>query len=225
MSKVHWIKTGQRGARAEFSDSDLITTLLLMSNEPIGRYQLQKNLLLSDSSSKSMLNFCKKIELLETAGKKGHQLTQRGSEFVNLIEKVILKHGICTFNFFPNMNHYFTIISSSKANNSNKEIQQVFASWKCRDIAIAYGADSIILLQYENGILNFPEEEMKLDDYYPDLMQYVIDEVALSTHSNYYLLFVAAKEVEIARKSAIITALHSQPNVINEIRQFFYLEK
>jgi hypothetical protein len=215
MTKVHWIKTGQRGARAEFSDSDLITALLLIKNEPMGRYQLQKSLLLSDSSSKSMLNYCKKVDLLETVSKKGHQLTSKGKKLVKLIDNVIIDHGYCSYNFFPEMDHYYTIIS-----NIENETLHVFSSWKFRDVAVAYGAESIIFLQYKNEFLNFPEKEMELDDYYPDLKLYLSENIILASLPNCYLLFVAAKEIERAQKSAIITSLHSQTKIIEEIREY-----
>jgi hypothetical protein len=119
------------------------------------------------------------------------------------------------------MKHYFIVISKSSESTINSEGQQAFASWKCRDIAIAYGADSIILLHYEKGLLKFPEKDMNLDDYYPDLKQYVSENFGLSPHLNHYLLFVAAKKIEIARKCAIITALHSQPKMISDVREYF----
>ena len=77
---VHWIKTGERGARAEFTDSDLITALLLIMENPMGRYKLQNELNLSDSSTKSLLNYAKKKNLLETkSGRAGHFLSYKGN--------------------------------------------------------------------------------------------------------------------------------------------------
>ena len=55
--KVKWIKTGQRGARAEFTDCDIITALILISEEPMGRYKLQDELHLSESSTEVISNY------------------------------------------------------------------------------------------------------------------------------------------------------------------------
>jgi hypothetical protein len=219
MAKVHWIKTGQRGARAEFNDSDILSTLLLLQLEPMGRYTLQKELAISDSSTKSMLNYCKKKQLLETESKKGHKLTSKGEKIVNLIKQVILKHGECSFEFFPNLKQYFLSISKNDFEDNILFQQKKQSSWIYRDIAIAYGADSILLLQYQNKQLQFPEKEMNLDDFYPDFKNYFKENLVLEDQISYYLLIIASDKIEIARKSAIITALHFYKKVMNEIHK------
>ncbi|NHK30822.1 MAG: DUF4443 domain-containing protein [Asgard group archaeon] len=217
MANVHWIKTGQRGARAEFNDGDIITTLLLLHLEPMGRYNLQKELAISDSSTKSLLNYCKKKQLLEIASKKGHKLTSKGRKIVDLIKQVILKHKQCSYEFFPNIKHYILFIAKIDSEDDGLFQQQKQSSWKYRDIAIAYGADSILLLHYQNDNLQFPERDMNLDDFYPDFKNFFKEKLALENQNNYYLLIVASNKIEIARKSAIITALHFYKNIMNEI--------
>jgi hypothetical protein len=219
MARVHWIKTGQRGARAEFNDSDILSTLLLLQLEPMGRYTLQKELAISDSSTKSLLNYCKKKHLLETESKKGHKLTSKGRKIVDLIGQVIMKHGVCSFEFFPNLKHYILFISKIDSEEDVLFQQKKQSSWIYRDIAIAYGANSILLLQYQNEQLQFPEREMNIDDFYPDFKSYFREKLALDNPINYYLLIVASNKIEIARKSAIITALHFYKNITNEIHK------
>jgi hypothetical protein len=211
MSVVHWIKTGKRGARAEFTDSDLITALLILHDKQMGRYQLQKMLALSDSSTKSLLNYSKKLELVETAGQQGHKLTAKGIQIIEMVKQVILDHNICEYKFFPNLKHYFLIISPMD--------NEIYSSWKFRDVAIAYGADSILFLNYIEDILLFPEEEMNLDDYYPDFKDFFTAEIAFKSLSNYHLLIVAAQSTASARKCSIITALHSNQQILSELHK------
>ena len=112
---VHWIKTGERGARAEFTDSDLITALLLIKENPMGRYKLQNELKLSDSSTKSLLKYAKKRELLEVkAGRTGHFLAEKGMQLVNLISRLILKHDKYEREIFPLKQHYYLVLTSNK---------------------------------------------------------------------------------------------------------------
>ncbi|NHJ38692.1 MAG: hypothetical protein FK731_01575 [Asgard group archaeon] len=217
MARVHWIKTGYRGARAEFTDADIISSMLLLKNETMGRYNLQKKLAISDSSAKSLLNYCKKKGLLEIIGKKGHKLSSKGKRIVDLLEQVILKHNICSFEFFPKMKHYIIYIPKSDDfdlfNVSEKP------SWKYRDIAITYGANSILLLLYENKELQFPEKDMKFTDFYPDFPEFFKKELFLVDQISFYLLIIASSSLEIARKSAIITAVHFYEKVLNRIHK------
>ena len=212
---VRWLKTGKRGARAEFTDSDLITTLLLLSIETMGRYKLQEELLLSDSSTKSLLNYCKKRNLLEiTSSRKGHSLTKKGNEIVELIKQVILYHGKSEREFFDKNEHYFVLINGELLNENIKT-----PSWKIRDFAIAYGADSILHINISSEEnFSFPEGEIILEDYYPGLPNYfkqILDSFSISNNN---LLIVASKKYEIARKSAIISSLTSYKSIFKQIQ-------
>ena len=92
--KVKWIRTGQRGARAEFTDCDILTALILLSKESMGRYRLQEELQLSESSTKSLLNYCKSMNLLSASiGRAGHNLTEEGMKVVNHFNAVFFDYG------------------------------------------------------------------------------------------------------------------------------------
>ena len=96
MSKiVKWIKTGKRGARAEFTDSDLLTAVILISKVSMGRYKLQEKLLLSESSTKSLLNYCKSKNLLiTTPGRTGHSLAENGKKVIDLVNQSTIQRFI-----------------------------------------------------------------------------------------------------------------------------------
>ena len=209
-----WIKTGQRGTRAEFTDADLFTTLILLEKEPMGRYKLQEELAISDSSSKSLLNFCKnKLFLKAQTGRAGHSLTTKGQKVVEMIKELILEHDSLNFDIFENLVHYYVILN--KSNNSNSLI-----SWKIRDLAVSYGADSILFLINEKGKIDFPEEELNLIEFYPDLLDNIKRLLNNSNKKENYILITAAKNLETARKSAIITSIRLNQELYDKILTF-----
>jgi len=217
---IHWFKTGQRGARAEFTDSDLVTALLLIDHEPMGRYRLLLKLQLSDSSTKSLLNYGKKKEFFKiTSNRLGHYLTEKGKKIIQSIKEIIVSHGIWAHQAYPEKEHYYTIISSKINNHQNRNSASI-PSWKIRDISIAYGADAILLLNITtNNNLAFPEEDMNLDEYYPTIIDYYQKEIANNNYSNNLLLITAAKSVEIARKSALIASISTFPDFFLLLRE------
>ncbi|HUU77001.1 MAG TPA: DUF4443 domain-containing protein [candidate division Zixibacteria bacterium] len=212
---VLWIKTGQRGARAEFSDSDLFTTLLLLYDEPMGRYKLQKELKLTDSSSKSLLNFCKnKFFLITNIGRKGHSLGQQGEKLVKIIKEKIVSFGKFNYEAFKNKQHSYVIYKTKLKK------EEIF-SWKIRDIAISYGSEAILVLYLDKkGKINFPEKEMSLENFYPDLELEINKIFQTTKEENYIILVISANSFEVARKSAIITALRSQETLYANLKTY-----
>ena len=210
---VKWIKTGQRGARAEFTASDFFTALLLISNEPMGRYRLQNELAISDSSTKSLLNFCKTKGLLKaTAGRKGHSLESKGERIVNILHQYILEYNTLNIEIFNEKNHYFVVFTDDKQMRLN------LSSWKVRDIALAYGAKAILYLEFDkDNQINFPEKEIDVAKYYPRLQSDILKIINTELKIGNKLLIVAADSIEIARKSAIITAIHSSDLTFDNI--------
>lgn len=217
---VHWIKTGERGARAEFTDSDLVTALLLIKENPMGRYKLQTELKLSDSSTKSLLNYCKKKGLLEAkVGRSGHYLANKGKEFVNQISKLILKHDKCDHEVFPSKQHYFVLLTTNKKKLGQNDVL-IKPSWKLRDIAISYGGEAILFLKVNSeGKIQFPEEDIKIEKYFPEFETEFIIDIEEYLQPKNYILIVGANEFEIARKSAIISGLNLVEKFIGYVHQ------
>ncbi|NHJ04369.1 MAG: DUF4443 domain-containing protein [Candidatus Heimdallarchaeota archaeon] len=212
---VLWIKTGQRGARAEFSDSDLFTTLLLIHDEPMGRYRLQKELKLTDSSTKSLLNFCKnKFFLITNIGRKGHSLDRVGENIVKIIKEKIVSFGLFNYEVFKNKKHFYIIYKT--------KLRKVeISSWKIRDIAISYGSDAILVLYLnQKGEIDFPEKEMSLKNFYPNLEQEINKIFQTTKEENFIILIISASSFEVARKSAIITALRSQETLYFNLKSY-----
>ncbi len=217
---VHWLKTGLRGARAEFNDSDLLTTLLLLDEEPMGRYKLQSMLGLTDSNTKSLLNYCKKRNLLEiTSTREGHNPTTKGKNIISLIKTKIQQYDSLDYQIFPNLSHYFVLLYDNQSNTKKNNFERILLpSWKFRDISIAYGAEAILLLTVnENQKLDFPEKDMNLTQYFPSLEDYFFRKINLSIPSNSVILVTAAKTIDVARKAALITALYAFKGLMEKI--------
>ncbi len=218
---VHWIKTGERGARAEFTDSDLITALILINQNPMGRYKLQNELNLSDSSTKSLLNYCKKKDLLEaSSGRSGHSLAPKGEELIKEIVRILPKHDICDFEVFPDKYHYYTIISNKKTEKSTDKKNTITSSWELRDIVVSYGGEAILFLFInDQKQLVFPEEDIDLKNYYPDLQTYFENKAKKFLDPLNQILIVSANSFEVARKSAIISGLNYNKKIIASIHR------
>ena len=217
---VHWIKTGERGARAEFTDGDLITALLLIKEKPMGRYKLQSELKLSDSSTKSLLNYAKKKELLKAnVGRGGHFLTKKGIELVSLISSLILKHDKCNQIIFKSKQHYYLVLTVNK-NDLGQINVKIKPSWQLRDIAVSYGGDAILFLEINpEGKIQFPEEDIKIKDYFPKFESEFLIEIKEFMQPANYILIVGASELEKARKCAIIAGLNLIEGFIEHIHQ------
>lgn len=214
MYKNKRIKTGQRGARAEFTDADLLTSLILLEDEPMGRYRLKDELQISDSSTKSLLGFCKNQQLLKShIGRLGHSLATNGRKIIEIIKKQILTHGKLNNKIFENLYHYYVIIHK-------KESGIKINSWKIRDNAISYGANSILFLINEKGNIDFPEKELNLVEYYPNLLVNIKRMLSDSIKEENYILITAARSFEFARKSAIITSIQLNQELYDKILTF-----
>ena len=205
-----WIKTGERGARAEFSDAEIFTTILLLSKGAMGRYRLQKELELSESSTKSLMNYCKKKKLVQiSSNRKGHVLTLKGKQIAKRINELICEQGIFPLQIFKNGTHYFVFIDRKPLENKQERKKaSLKSSWQLRDIALGYGAEAILFLKVTNSQhLDFPEEDLHLEKYYPTLEPIILENFREAFECAAFLLVVAAPTFEQARKSAIICAL------------------
>ncbi|MBD3189536.1 MAG: hypothetical protein GF308_02780 [Candidatus Heimdallarchaeota archaeon] len=219
---VHWIRTGSRGARAEFTDADLITTLLLISQEPMGRYKLQEELELSENSTKNLLNFGKINQLLETTcGPTGHFLTKKGKELVSSIFELIKDYGKCPCSPFEKKEHYYILIAPSTRKKGKNSLEMI-SSWKIRDKAIANNGEAILFLKKKKtGDLDFPEPDIELKDFYPKFQRKIEYHLKIPIETNEFLLIVAAKTLQKARKSAFITTISMDKMLLEKVHNSY----
>ncbi|MFW9924630.1 MAG: DUF4443 domain-containing protein [Candidatus Thorarchaeota archaeon] len=203
-----------KGNRADFTFGDVLTTLILISQETMGRYKLQIELALTESNAKSLLNYCKKENLLEsTRGRAGHSLSTKGKKIISIIEKYIIDHGEFVYQVFPQKFHYYVQISS--------ENRIDYQSWKIRDMAVSFGCEAILVLKIDDeGKLYFPEKELKLEKFYPDMITKANELFMEKLRENSLILIVSAPELVIARKGAIMTAMNLSEGLVSILKTY-----
>ena len=69
--------------------------------------------------------------------------------------------------------------------------------------------------------VKFPESEIQLFNYYPDLEEKLKALLNKPLQRNTKLLIVAAKNIALARKSAFITAIYTQTDSKTELLELF----
>ncbi|MBS7288080.1 MAG: hypothetical protein KIH01_04885 [Candidatus Freyarchaeota archaeon] len=98
-----------RTVRPSFREGDVLGVLLLLAEEPVGRYAVRDVLGLGDAAVRTMLRRLQRLGLIRPAGRKGHVLTDKGrlvaeklmgyvAEFRRL-PKSFLSVGECDYGF------------------------------------------------------------------------------------------------------------------------------
>lgn len=98
-----------RTVRPSFREGDVLGVLLLLAEEPVGRYFVRDVLGLGDAVARTLLRRLQRLGLVRPAGRKGHVLTNRGrlvvekltgyvAEFRRLPES-FLSVGRCDYGF------------------------------------------------------------------------------------------------------------------------------
>ncbi|MHA2060561.1 MAG: DUF4443 domain-containing protein [Candidatus Ranarchaeia archaeon] len=73
------------------SQAHLLLAIYFIQQEgPLGRYELQKKLGLGDSTTRTLLKYLKKIELIQSKQKRGHLLTDKGIKILTAMRKTII---------------------------------------------------------------------------------------------------------------------------------------
>ena len=146
-------------------------------------------------------------------------MAKKGKKFVNQITKLIVKHDKCVQEVFPSKQHYFVILTTNEKNLEQNDMI-IKPSWKLRDIAISYGGDAILFLEVNSdGKIQFPEEDIKIENYFPKFETEFIIDIEEYLQPKNYILIVGANEFETARKSAIISGLNLIEKFIGYVHQ------
>ncbi|MCH8003097.1 MAG: DUF4443 domain-containing protein [Nanoarchaeota archaeon] len=181
------------GNLSNFTKIDILRCLLKIE-KPISRSQLSKELDLGEGTVRSILNILKGNNLLES-NKKGHNLSNAGSNIVKKIKDCIDIKKIDLANISPNKKKIGVHIKNPK------EIEK---SHILRDEAVKNGADGAIILNYE--------EKLRLydSDYEQDFSE-LENKFDLS---NKDLVIVAyADSYKLAEHGALAAAIHVDSNL------------
>ena len=204
--KREHIKINFSRIRAEFQLGDIITTLFLLWESSKGRYSLKKELDLKESSVKSLLNYCKNNDLINSSiGRGGHSLNAKGKDLVKMISSYFKGYGFLNSQIFEGKENFMI---------SLKSINSIPQSWKIRDIALSHSGKAILVLYVnENNELQFPEEEMQLNQFFPKIQKEIYDQYPTVLEENTVVLIIGASKKQIARKCAYTTVVSMIPQL------------
>ena len=156
--------------KPSFEEVHVILSLFIFdeNREGIGRYRLQKELLIGEGTAKSLIKKLNEktrfLTVTDKGRRKGHVLTEKGNNFLEEIKKKIplLRRGdtsllksitIESFNITP----YFCLIKTAAENITNG-IEQ-------RDAAIKVGGKGATCLIYNGKDLVFPSRVDSEDSF------------------------------------------------------------
>ncbi|MHA2281752.1 MAG: DUF4443 domain-containing protein [Promethearchaeota archaeon] len=188
--------------KPSFKEVHVILSLFIFdeNREGIGRYRLQKELLIGEGTAKSLIKkLNEKIRFLMVTDKgrrKGHVLTEKGNHFLDDVKKKIplLKGGnlsllrSITIESF-NINPYFCLIKNA-AKDITTGIEQ-------RDAAIKVGGKGATCLIYNGKNLVFPSRLGSEDSFN------IVEENIL----NYFKHEISSYKIDLEKNDVIIIGL------------------
>jgi len=185
--------------KPSFEEVHVILSLFIFdeNREGIGRYRLQKELLIGEGTAKSLIKKLNvKIRFLavtERGKRKGHVLTEKGISFLGEIKKKIplLREGdlsvlksitIESVNIPP----YFCLVKNAAERITNG-IEQ-------RDAAIKIGGKGATCLIYNGKDLVFPSQSISKDSF--NIVEHTILE--------YFKTHISGNKINLEKKDVII---------------------
>jgi len=149
--------------RASYSPVHIVKILFLLSEKPMGRFQLMKEMEMGEATIKTLIKRLKKNKLIKSSTK-GNVLTEKGNE---LLKKILMKVSkpikIDTSDY--TVGKYNTAIL---VKNSSEKVK---FGVEQRDEAIKIGADGATTLIYSNNKLIFPGCNRKITELEKTLRQ------------------------------------------------------
>jgi predicted transcriptional regulator len=134
--------------RASYSPVHVVKILFLLSEKPLGRFQLMKEMEMKEATIKTLVKRLKNNKLIESSTK-GNLLTKKGNELLKKTLMKISKPIEIDISDYT-VGKYNTAIL---VKNSSKEVK---FGVEQRDEAIKIGADGATTLICSNGKLTFP---------------------------------------------------------------------
>ncbi|MHA2036481.1 MAG: DUF4443 domain-containing protein [Promethearchaeota archaeon] len=204
--------------KPSFEEVHVILSLFIFdeNREGIGRYRLQKELLVGEGTAKSLIKKLNEktrfIIVTERGKRKGHVLTEKGNKFLEEVKKkiVLLKEGDLSLLRSiiiesPNINPYFCLIKNAAENISNG-IEQ-------RDAAIKVGGSGATCLIYNGESLVFPSR-LSSDNSFniikDDILNYFTDKISKqksNLEKNDVIIIGLGENTQKSRLAALNSAL------------------
>ncbi|MBI2652696.1 hypothetical protein HYX00_04490 [Candidatus Woesearchaeota archaeon] len=184
-----------------FTKIDILRCFLRF-NKNTGRQELAKELELGEGTLRTILKLLKSKKLLDST-KKGHFLSEKGTETLNQIYEYINAPKYLTIkSLYPNFKKIGILIK----NPSN--LRELY---KLRDIAVKNSAEGALILKFENK-LYAPESDFEQD--YRELESY------FDLKNNDVLVIVFSNEKRHAENGALAIAIELNDALKKFISEF-----
>jgi len=171
-----------------FAKVDILRCFLRF-NKNTGRQELARELGLGEGTARTILKILKSKKLLEST-KKGHFLSKKGIEALNKIcECLSVPKNITSQNIYPNLKKVGVLV---------RDVPNLKAIYKLRDIAVKNKADGAIILKYEDKLFA-PESDYDLN--HKELEKY------FDFKNNDVLVIAFSNEKKYAENGALAIAI------------------
>jgi predicted transcriptional regulator len=134
--------------RASYSPVHIVKILFLLSENPMGRFQLMKEMEMKEATIKTLVKRLKKNKLIESSTK-GNVLTKKGKELLKKTLMKISKPITIDISGYTVGKYNTAILVKKSSKKVNFGVEQ-------RDEAIKIGADGATTLICSNNRLIFP---------------------------------------------------------------------
>jgi len=148
------------GASPNFSEVHVIRTLMLLSAGEMGRKGLVKVLGIGEGSVRTILKIFRREGFIRSSGR-GQTLSERGR---NHIREYLKKFNVPGEFRQTETGRLGSVIAI------HKTADRIKTGFEQRDIAVNAGSESVLILKYKNGKLEFPTKDVRLSDF-PDLIE------------------------------------------------------
>ena len=142
--------------RSSYSNAHVVKVLFLLSERPMGRHQLMKEMGLGEATIKTLIKRLIKNNLIKKTTK-GNVLTKKGTLFVKKILKNISRPVEIVIKEYTVGKYNYAVLVKKASSKVRSGIEQ-------RDEAIKIGADGATTLVCKSGRLIFPGCDRKIFD-------------------------------------------------------------
>jgi hypothetical protein len=166
----------------QFTLAHTLLTLQQIASELIlGRYEIEKNLKLSNSTARILLRRLVDHNLIKPVKRKGHCLTTQGQTMLTKIKKRIPFNGPFSVpNLVPEPS-YLIQIAQAEQKSQNGIIE--------RDLAVRYGARGGITIQCEKKKLVIPGVTNNFTTQYPQATQLIESKLTIKNENTLFIAF------------------------------------
>jgi predicted transcriptional regulator len=180
------------GPSTMFTAAHVFFALELMSEKPIGRNKLAKNLEVGEGTVRTIINRLRKAELIVTS-KEGCHLTSQGFAIWKKFKELFPKSAEIGETELTNAEFNYAILVKEGGNKVKSGIEQ-------RDAAIVAGANRAVIMVSRGGHLIIESVSNNLEQQFPSVMEKILN--TLQPEENSVIVLVGARTLWKAKQGA-----------------------